>query len=490
MKIKKFNLPKGTALFGYLIICILFAMPSFLYYMRNGTVFKFDKYFQFLLDSSDRVEQTTVYFIILLAMVILYFVIIKLRKQLFNSTKKIFLYIAIIAIVFTAVIPFISSDIFYYLGVGRLESNYGQNPYYITIKEFVEIDGNSEFLEQDSVLAQGYLNNWSDSTVVYGPLWAFICKIVAACSFGNIDIGLLVFKLVNVAVHLLNCYFIYKLTGKKIWVLLYGLNPFILIEGIACVHNDMFVILFTLLSLYFLLRKKNILLSIAMLALATAIKYFTIILLPFIIIYYFRKEKPLKRFGRCIQYGLWFVFILAICYLFYVRDLQVLSGLFIQQEKLAKNFYIIITEYFVQPEGLVTTVNKTLLAAFVIIYFFTMIILLNKKEIKYRKEMRKVNYFIMAFLFFLITNFQPWYIMWLFPCIMWQKAEDIKAIIGISLMSEFANMVFLLYSEAWQNGTAFTFVFITGILIIMLVNERLRRNRQIKSFRKVANYAN
>ena len=196
------------------------------------------------------------------------------------------------------------------------------------------------------------------------------------------------------------------------------------------------------------------------------------------------REKPLKRFGRCVQYGLWFVFILGICYLFYVRDLQVLSGLFIQQEKLAKNFYIIITEYFVQPEGLVTTVNKTLLRGFVIVYFFTMITLLNKKEIKFRKEIRKTNYFIMAFLFLLITNFQPWYIMWLFPCIMWQKTEDIKAIIGISLMSEFANMVFLLYSEAWQNGTPFTFVFITGSLLIIIINDRLKRNRQIKCFKK------
>ena len=124
--------------------------------------------------------------------------------------------------------------------------------------------------------------------------------------------------------------------------------------------------------------------------------------------------------------------------------------------------------------------NQTLFRGFVIVYFFTMITLLNKKEIKFRREIRKANYFIIAFLFLLITNFQPWYIMWLFPCIMWQKTEDIKAIMGISLMSEFANMVFLLYSESWQNGTPFTFIFITGSLTIMLVNERLRRNLPTK----------
>lgn len=466
----------------FIIACALFAVPSILYYAKEHTIFQFNNYFQFLLNEQNRTEQTIAYFIILLAMVVLYFLLIKNRKQIFQDTKKTFLYITIISVIFIAVIPFTCSDVFYYLGVGRIDSKYGQNPYYITIKEFVETEDNAKYLQEDTVLAQGYINDWSDSTVVYGPIWTLICKVVAFFSFGNIDIGLLVFKIINVLVHLLNCYLIYKITNKKIFTLLYGLNPFILIEGIACVHNDMFVILFVLLSFYFLLKKKNLYASVAMLSLATAIKYFTIILLPFIIMYYFRKEKPLKRFAKCIQYGLWFALILAICYLFYVKNMQVLKGLFTQQEKLAKDFYIIISEYFTEPSGLVKTVNKTLLKAFVIVYFFSCVILLNKNNIKFRTQMQTANYFIMAFLFLLITNFQPWYIMWLFPCLMWQKAENVKSIIGISLMSEFANMVFLQYGEGWKNGTPFTFIFITGSLLIIIVNEKLRKHRQIKCF--------
>lgn len=463
----------------FIIASILFAMPSIIYLIQNNTVFQFGPYFQFLYDAPvTRGTQTLLYIFILTILSILYYKIVKNRKEMFQKTKKMFLFIGIIALIFIAVLPFTCSDVFYYLGIGRLDSTYHQNPYYTTIKEFVEEGNNTDYLQTDTVLAQGYINDWANSTVVYGPVWTLICKIVAFLSFGNINFGLFIFKLVNVLVHLCNCYLIYKISHKKIFTLLYGLNPFILIEGIACVHNDMFVALFILVALYFLVKKKNLVISVIFLAMATAIKYFAIILLPFIIIYYFREEKTLKRLGRCVQYGCLFLIVLIIPYLFYIQDGQVLSGLFIQQEKLAKSFYIIITEYFREPTLSVTTVNHVLLGAFTIIYFFTCVILLNKKRITLRGEIRKANYFIMAFLFLLITNFQPWYIIWLFPFLIWQKAENIRWIPQIALISQFANSIFLTYGEGWRNGTPFTFIFIVGSLGMWIINEKMRQEGQ------------
>lgn len=463
----------------FVIVCIMFAVPSIKYYINNKTIFKFEQWFKFLLNDTNRISQTYIYVLIICALILLYFLIVKNREKIFKSNKQMFAFIAIVTVIFIAVIPFTSSDIFYYLGIGRLNSTYHQNPYYITIKEFVEQGTNSQYLESDTVLAQGYINVWSNSTVVYGPIWTAICKIVASLSFGNIDIGLLIFKTLNVLVHLLNCYLIYKITHKKMFTLLYGLNPYILIEGIACVHNDIFVVLFTLASFYFLLKKKNILVSILFLALATAIKYFTILLLPFIIIYHFRKEKPIKRFKNCILCGLVFIITLIMFYLLYIQDFNVFSGLFIQQEKIAKSFYVIIIEYFTEPDGLASKINSFLLKAFIIIYFFTCVIILNKKYIKWQKEIQKANYFIIAFLFLLITNFQPWYIMWLFPCFMWQKSKDIKLIIQISLISQIANSVFLAYGEGWKYGTPFTFIMIIGTLCAVLYNTRNKNKLKI-----------
>ena len=284
---------KKVIMVVFILASILFAIPSIQYLVENRTIRNFNEYFQFYLDDTNRVEQTIIYIVILTVLTIFYFLIVKNRDKLFKTNKQMYVYIAIISLIFVIVVPFLSSDVFYYLGVGRLESAYGQNPYYVTIKDFVESGDNSQYLEQDTVLAKGYENDWGSTTVVYGPVWTLICKIVAGISFGNIDIALLLFKLLNMVIHLVNCYLIYKLTGKKLFVLLYGLNPYMFIEGIANVHNDIYVVTCILTALYFLLKKKNIIVSIVFLALATAIKYFAILLLPFMIIYYFRDKKPL-----------------------------------------------------------------------------------------------------------------------------------------------------------------------------------------------------
>ena len=63
-----------------------------------------------------------------------------------------FVWIIIISIVFIAVLPFMCSDVFYYLGIGRLAGTYGQNPYYVTINDFVEEGNNKQLLETDTVL--------------------------------------------------------------------------------------------------------------------------------------------------------------------------------------------------------------------------------------------------------------------------------------------------------------------------------------------------
>ena len=454
----------------FLLASILFAIPSIQYLLENRTIQNFNEYFKFCLNDTSRLEQTLIYIIILTVLTIFYFLIIKNRNTLFKNNKQMYMYIAIISLIFVIVVPFLSSDVFYYLGVGRLDSQYGQNPYYITIKDFVESGDNSQYLEQDMVLAKGYENDWGSTTVVYGPVWTLVCKIVAGISFGNIDIGLLVFKLLNMAIHLVNCYLIYKLTGKKLFVLLYGLNPYMFIEGIANVHNDIYVVTCILASLYFLLKKKNILVSIIFLALATAIKYFAVLLLPFIIMYYFRDKKPWERLKNCFLYGMLFVFIVAITYLLYIQDMQVLSGIMTQQGKLKKNFYIILMEYFDIP-NLVSNVNRVLLISFIIIYFFTCLTLLFKKQITFREEMRKIQYFLVAFLFLLITNFQPWYIMWLFPLMIWQKKRMIQFVVQIALISQFANSVFLINGEGWRNGTPFTFFMLLGIFVCFNVTD-------------------
>lgn len=459
----------------FIIFCMILAIPSINYYIEKGTIFKFNTYYRFLFNNADIKMQTIYYFIILAFITLTYFVIIKNRDKIFKNFKSIMIFIAIISIIFIIMIPFFSSDVFYYLGIGRLDGTYHQNPYYTTIKEYV--DNSNGNYENDTVLMQGYYNDWGDTTVVYGPIWTLVCRIVAYISFGNIDIGLFAFKILNVLIHLCNCYLLYKISNKKIFSLLYGINPFILIEAIAHVHNDIFIIFFTLLAFYFLIKKKKIVLPIIFISLATAIKYFSILLLPFIIIYYFRKEKPKIRLIKCVKYGLIFVAVLICCYLLYIQDFEVFKGLITQNEKIAKGIYVILIDYFKDIPNIIENTKKVLLGSFVIIYFFICVVMLNKKEIEFRTEMKTMNYLILAFLFLLITNFQPWYIMWIFPFIIWQKADIIKTMIGMSIISQFANCIIIMYEENWHYGTPFIFTLIVGTLMYYIVQKNNRDKR-------------
>ena len=156
----------------------------------------------------------------------------------------------------------------------------------------------------------------------------------------------------------------------------------------------------------------------------------------------------------------------------YIRDYNVFLGLFEQRERLAKGLYLFVSQYFNKPENLVIILKNISLIIFAILYISSCFMLLFAKKIRFYKNMRQLYYFILAFLFLLITNFQPWYFMWLVPFMIWQKSENIKLIVQMQLMTLIANMVFLIYSENYQYGVPFYAVFVFGIMICIIENKK------------------
>ena len=456
-----------------IIISICFILPSICFLLNNKTTLNFTSNLEYkflLTENIDSLYQTIVYSLIVLTFIVLYYLIIKYREKIFKDIKQIYKYILIISAIFIFAIPFWCSDVFYYLGIGRLASKYNQNPYYVDVKSY--IDNNNINMQNDTVMQKGYENFWANTTVVYGAFWTFICSVISFLSFGNLDFGLCIFKLINLVLHISNCYLLYKITKKKIFPLIYGLNPFVLIEGIANVHNDMFVVFFMLLSIYEVYRKKKLTLAMLFLALATDIKYFSILLLPFLIIYQFRNNDVKTRILKCIQYGLIFIAFAIIPYILYIRDMNIFLGLTEQRERLAKGLYLFISEYFNKPENLLKIIKNTSLILFAIVYIIACFMLLLEKKIRFYKNMRELFWFVIAFLFMLITNFQPWYFMWLVPFMVWQKSENIQLTVQMQLMTLIANIVFLIYSENFKYGVPFFVIFIVGTLICVIQNKK------------------
>lgn len=461
---------------SFIILNLLFIIPSIIYLIQNKTMLGYNLYYNFFITNQiNKILSTSIYLAIFVTIFIIYIMIIK-QKEMFKNIKQITLFIAVTSFIYVFMLPWTSSDIFYYMGVGELDGVYHQNPYYITMKDFYE--QNKENIN-DEVLEQGANNYWANTTVVYGPIAQLIFKVCSTVSFKNINIALLIYKLVNICVHVGSCYLIYKITNRKKFALIYGINPFILLEGIGNVHNDIIIVFFVLLTLYFLIKKKNIYLSILFLAIATGIKYFTILLLPVIILYHFRNERKLeKRFLRCIQYGIMFLIIFILEYIMYFNDGNVFFAMMVQTERYAKSIYSVIIQK--SPNYLVY-IRASMCVLFILYYLKMFIDLLTEKDIKIYKIMKKYNIAIILFLL-ILTNFQQWYLTWLFATIMWQKSYMIKSIIGLSAITEIANSIYMFKVESYLYDTYFV-----GIIVVLFMIAQLSIVFKVKDNNKQIN---
>lgn len=475
----------------FIILSIFFIAPSIIYLLRNGTILGFENYYNFFInDGHNKTFSSIIYLSFFIALMAIYLYFIN-NKDSFKNIKHVLLYAGVISAIFTFMVPWNSSDIFYYMGVGELNSAYGQNPYYVTIKEYCQ--NNSEVINEDSIMKQGNMNFWANTTVVYGPIAQIIFSSITKISFKNVDICILLFKIFNLIIHILNCYIIYKITKKIKFSIIYGLNPYIMLEFMGMVHNDIIVVFFVLMSLYFLLKKKMLLPSVTFLAIATGIKYFTVLLLPVVVLYYYKDEKKLlKRIAMCILNGILFIFIILLEYMLYFKDITIFTAMMVQTERYCKSIYSGIVAFSVKINKptikmfgkvyliyyYIKNLRRLIFAIFTLFYIKFCIDLITTKEIKISKILRKYNWALVLFILSL-SNFQQWYLLWLFATMPWQKPNTIRNIIGISATTQIANSIYMFNKESFLWDADFIkIIFLTFLIWIVCTNKKLKwRNK-------------
>lgn len=155
----------------YILLSLCFVLPSIYYLIKNGTVLGFEKYYNFFIDDGkNKIISTIVYLLIFISLSALYIYFIK-NKDCFKNIKQVLIYSGIVGTIFIIMLPWTSSDIFYYMGVGEINSVYGQNPYYVSIKEYYE--ENKEELQNDTImrtsikklLGRNYCCIWTYGTI-------------------------------------------------------------------------------------------------------------------------------------------------------------------------------------------------------------------------------------------------------------------------------------------------------------------------------------
>lgn len=474
-KVKGINYKNIFILSGLAFIC-----PSVVYILKGEKIIDLISSFTFFftkptLDITLEKVIGTIFFVgLFCAIAFAYFNILKNYKNEFTTTKNVAIFIIVISLLFFIMLPLTSTDVFYYIGTGWSEAKYGVNPYYTTVNEIMDnVDGAA----QDDMLLK-MKGIWSGQTIVYGPVWPLVCRILSGLSMGNLLLALFIYKLFNLVLHLINTYLIYKITNKRsLFALMYGLNPLVLFDGLVNVHNEVLLIFLILFGLYFLIRKKNIFLTVVFFALATAVKYIAILLIPFLVLYYYRKEKPVKKILKSFLLAILFIAIVTLCYMIYMRKFDILKGVMIQQGKFANS---ILTALAIKDFYTALTVSVVFMIAFIIIYIATLIkILFTKKQYTFSGFIRIYNGLLVLFLFGVITNFQSWYILWILPTLIWDKSKNIKWFLSIMIFSELANTIYFIFCEMYIFGAIYSFILILLMIISRFIYDKKHKEISI-----------
>lgn len=230
-----------------------------------------------------------VYLGIIVLMFILYFGSLALWHRL---TRFPWLFVSLLALIFSLSYPFLSSDVFKYLFAAKELLLYHANPH--TVAPWV--------FEGDTWLR---FMRWIHTPSPYGPVMTLLAVPYYLLGLGKFVPTLYLFKLDQIFWYGLSIWVIGKLAGKRAILaqLFFALNPLVLLEWLTNAHNDAPMIALLLLSLY-LLRLGRKLPSLVALIFSIGIKYVTVIFLPFIFI---TRKIPLNY----ILYTLYSILFLA-----------------------------------------------------------------------------------------------------------------------------------------------------------------------------------
>lgn len=255
---------KNWIIIFYCVFLFFFSIFSYAFVDQNLSHFK-NVYTGFAFD--DRLL-TTIFYIISICIFLIFYGIFVLRAVSKSiKLKDAFVLIAITAgVLFFSYPAMLSYDIFNYLMTSKVLFVYHENPYIIMPIEFTG----------DPLLAFTHAAN---KIALYGPFWVFLTGIPYLSSFGNFVITLFSLKFLTLFFYLITIFMIWKISKNITSLILFSLNPLVVIETLVSGHNDIVMISLVLIAFY-LFPKKKIFLATLFFVSSIFIKYTTILLLP------------------------------------------------------------------------------------------------------------------------------------------------------------------------------------------------------------------
>lgn len=145
-------------------------------------------------------------------------------------------------------LPATSTDVMFYIGVGRMLVLHGANPYLHVYDEFQ--DGFASYLD------------WADATMPYGPLLLPCFSAAGWLSAHSPIAAIYLLKAWSLLIYGGSCWALHRLLralGRDgaFGLFLFALNPLVLLDQLGNGHNDGLMLLFGMLGLWALARQRE-----------------------------------------------------------------------------------------------------------------------------------------------------------------------------------------------------------------------------------------
>ena len=89
-----------------------------------------------------------------------------------------------------------------------------------------------------------------------------------------------------------------------------------------------------------------------------------------------------------------------------------------------------------------------------------------------------------VFTFVLITNFNPWYVIWIFPTLLWQKAKNIRLSLYLSLGAIVSySITYATKVDDESVGIPYLILMVLTVVILYMlreVNKKIIQSKKIK----------
>ncbi|MDP2638350.1 MAG: hypothetical protein Q8P26_04790 [Candidatus Levybacteria bacterium] len=255
---------KNIVFFLYVIFLFLFSIFSYAFVDSNLIYLK-NIYTGFAFDN--RLSVTVEYALFVSIFFIFYgaFVWFGVHKKI--KSRDIFLLLGItVGFLIFSYPAMLSYDIFNYIATSKVLFFYHENPYVVMPIAFAG----------DPLLLFTHAAN---KIALYGPSWIALTGLAYIIGFGNFIVTLFATKIIVAAFYFGIVFLTWKISKNIVSVILFSLNPLVVVETLISGHNDIVMMFFAILSFYLLMIRK-IKLAIVFFAISILIKYATIFLVP------------------------------------------------------------------------------------------------------------------------------------------------------------------------------------------------------------------